>query len=189
MKGKWDYLIIGILGGLLGSGLLLLLNSPPRGEPVELIPAGTRAPLVVEVSGEVAQPGVYSLPLKSRIGDAIDAAGGVLPSADTSRINLAAFLEDGMRIHVPIYVTPQPTTEGGNSEPANQAPTFPININTATLDELQHLPGIGAVKAQSILNYREANGDFESIEEILNVTGIGPSTFEGIKDLIAVDEY
>jgi competence protein ComEA len=190
MKNRREYLLLGILGGLLGSGLLISLFSPPPGEPVKLLPAPTQSQLVVHVDGAVLQPGVYTFEPGSRVADAIEAAGGLSPDADTQRINLAAYLTDGVHITVPQVATPQPTNlDGSPGNYPTAAPTFPININSAALQELEFLPGIGSVKAQSIIDYREQNGPFESIEEILNVTGIGPATFEQIKDLIIVDGY
>ena len=190
MKNRWEYLLLGILGGLLGSGLLLLILSPPPGEPVKLLPAPTPAPMVVHIDGAVANPGVYTFESGSRVQDAIEAAGGLSTDASAERINMAAFLEDGMRIVVPHIATPQPTNlDGGPSDEPTATPAFPININTASLDELQFLPGIGVVKAQRILDYREENGPFESIDELMNVTGIGPATFEQLKDLITVDGF
>ncbi|MCH7663262.1 MAG: ComEA family DNA-binding protein [Chloroflexi bacterium] len=190
MKNWWVYLLLGILGGLLGAGLLILVFSPPRGEPVRLLPAPTQALLVVHVDGAVANPGVYTLEPGSRIRDAVEAAGGLSPDASAERINMAAFLDDGIRIVVPHFATPQPTNlDGSPADEPTVAPTFPININTASLDELQVLPGIGPVKAQRIIDYRDENGRFESIDELLNVTGIGPATFEQFKDLITVDEF
>ena len=190
MKNRWEYLLLGSLGGLLGAGLMLLVFSPPKGEPVRLSPAPTGAPLVVHVEGAVLTPGVYTFEQGSRVRDAVDAAGGLSPDASPERINMAAFLEDGVRILVPYMVTPQPTNLEGSpdSEPA-AAPTFPININTASLEELQFIPGIGPVKAQRIIDYRNENDDFKSIDEILNVTGIGPATFEQLKDFITVDDF
>ena len=190
MKNRWEYLLLGILGGLLGAGLLTLLFSPPRGEPVRLLPAPTGPPLVVHVDGAVINPGVYTFEQGSRVQDAVEAAGGLSLDASTERINMAAFLEDGLRVVIPRVTTPQPTNlDGSPGEELAVTPTFPININIASLEELQFLPGIGPVKAQRIIDYRDQNGPFESVDELLNVTGIGPSTFEEIKDLITVDEF
>jgi len=136
---------------------------------------------MVYVSGAVGQPGVYSLPTNSRIKDAIEVAGGLLPEADSSGINLAALLKDGQRINIPIL--------GGTQDPdETSAATLNhlVNINTATLAELENLPNIGPVLAQAIITFRDENGHFETIEEIQKVPKIGQAIFETIKDLITV---
>jgi len=136
---------------------------------------------MVYVSGAVGQPGVYSLPTNSRIKDAIEVAGGLLPEANSSGINLAALLKDGQRINIPIL--------GGTQDPdETSAATLNhlVNINTATLAELENLPNIGPVLAQAIITFRDENGPFETIEEIQKVPKIGQAIFETIKDLITV---
>jgi competence protein ComEA len=184
---SWWLLIIGIIGGLLGAAILMLFTSQPRGEAVTLLPPPTPRSILVHVSGAVVNPDVYYLPPDSHIQEAIEAAGGFLPEAYTDTLNLASRLEDGEKILVPFrsqegVALSQETS--GNTE--NSQTEFPININTATLDELCLLPGIGEVKGQAIIDYREANGPFVVIEQIQNVPGIGPATFEKIKDLITV---
>jgi competence protein ComEA len=124
--------------------------------------------------------------------DAIEIAGGLLLEADADRLNLAANLVDGSQIVVP---TLQPV--GSTAETASRSGDIPllitetdhlVNINTATQAELESLPWIGPALAQGIIAYREANGPFDSIEEIMDVYGIGPKTFENIKDLITTGE-
>ncbi|MBN2503642.1 MAG: helix-hairpin-helix domain-containing protein [Anaerolineales bacterium] len=187
----WWAVLIGVIGGLLGAGLLLLMNSNPRGEAVTLAPPPTALPLIVDVSGAVNAPGVYELAGGSRLEDAIAAAGGLAQDAQADSLNLAAPLEDGLQVWVPgdgEEAAPPPAAITAD-EPQVQptpAPSFPININTATVVELQVLPGIGETKAQAIVAYREANGAFTSIEDIQNVSGIGPSTFAQLSDLITV---
>ncbi len=178
MKKRW-ILILGILGGLLGAGILYLITRPPQGKPVSLSLPPTPAPLVIQINGAVNQPGAYELPPGSRVRDAIQAAGGLLPEADDQSLNLAAKLTDGMRLNVLRQGEAPPTQSAAGGQR--------ININTATQAELETLPGIGPARAQDILAYREANGPFTSIEEIMDVPGIGPSTFEDIKDQISVE--
>ncbi|MDH3944451.1 MAG: helix-hairpin-helix domain-containing protein [Anaerolineae bacterium] len=187
MKNKWEFFLFGILGGLLGSGLVLIISSPPRGQPVELLPPPSPPPLTVHVEGAVAQPGVYALPPGSRLRDAVEAAGGLLPDADPARLNLAAFLSDGQRITVPL-IGQEPAEPLTAANPDGQ-PGALVNINTAALAELEDLPGIGPVKAQAIIDHRTIYGPFESIEEIMQVPGIGPATFDLIQDLITVEDF
>lgn len=190
MKSWWGIawpIGLGALIGLLAAGILLLVSSAPRGEAIRLSPPPTASPLVVDVRGAVTQPGVYELPLGSRVQDAIQAAGGALPEADLAGLNLAAPLEDGAAIRVPEQAEAQspPSRSGGVTIP--EVPGSLININTATQEALESLPGIGPALAQRVIAYREANGPFPSIEAIQNVSGIGPGIFEKIKDLITVE--
>lgn len=185
-SSQWQ-LAIGILGGLLGAAILLLFNSQPRGEAVSILPPPSPAPIRVHVTGAVSNPDVYSLAHGSRVEDAVDAAGGVLPNAYTYTLNLAAQLEDGDKVLVPFIA--QDTSDIPQEEkdkPATVSVQFPLDINTATQEELELLPGIGESKAQAIIEYRETNGPFTTIEQIQNVPGIGPGIFEDIKDLIMV---
>jgi len=133
----------------------------------------------------VPRPGVYALPQGARTQDAISAAGGFLAEAEKSQINLAALLEDGAKLDIPylegaspILTTPAPEVVTSTTEL--------IDINTASSVELEELPGIGPTTAQKIVEYREQNGPFLSTEDIINVSGIGPGTYERIKDLITV---
>lgn len=186
MKSWWWVLGFGVLGGLLSAGIILLVSSQPRGSAVQLLPAPTAAPIVVHVSGSVVNPGIYSLPRSSRVQDAIQAAGGLLPKADAQILNLAAPLEDGERIKVP---SQRPTVAPPLPGSTASAPSSGlININWATQAELESLPGIGPGIAQRILDYRDQNGPFDSIEAIQQVSGIGPATFARFQDLITVDE-
>ena len=188
---NWWAIILGVFIGLLGGGILFLASSQPRGEPITLINPPTQAPIMIYISGAVNKPGVYSIPPKARIQDAIDAAGGLKQDADTASFNMAAFLTDGEHIEIPII---QATTavpfRSGNPfvQPTNINTNPLININTASQAELESLPNIGPKTAQKIIAFRETNGPFDNISEIQDVPGIGPKTFESIKDLISVGE-
>ncbi len=196
MKKNFWLVAFGVAVGLMGAGLILLISNRPRGQPVTLLAPPTPPPMWIHVAGAVSNPGLVSLPTGSRVQDAIQAAGGLLPEANAGSLNLAALLQDGDRIVVPARLptaAPQESDPGSTSAatpPAKSLDVQPevkrININTATLAELDTLPGIGPVTAQSIIAYREAHGPFNSIEEIMDVPGIGPVTFERIKDLITV---
>lgn len=147
----------------------------------------TPAPIRVHVSGAVQQPAVYELPVGSIVQDAVNAAGGPASDADLDHINLAVELRDQQQVYVPRLgeTSPPPPVSGGGSSGEGAASTR-VNINTATATELETLPRIGPTTAQRILEYREANGPFAIIEDIQNVPGIGPATFEGFKDMITV---
>ncbi len=171
---------IGVLIGLVLGGLLWIVARSPRGNSVELLPPPTPAPLVVDVAGAVPRPGVYELPGGSRVKDAVEAAGGFLAEADKATINLAAPLADGQRLEIPFLEGTQPLGVAR----AEEAQPELIDINTADVETLSTLPGIGPTLAQRIVDYRTTYGDFYYIEDIMNVDGIGSDTFENIKDLI-----
>jgi competence protein ComEA len=170
-------------------GLLLLATNQPRGEPIQLSPPPTPAPIIVHVTGAVINPGVYSLPSGSRVKDAIEKSGGLLNDADTTLINLAMLVEDGMQVWVPFQLEEvmdfdNPAVLEYESSPGQ--PVDKININSATQIELESLFGIGPVIAKAVIQYRLENGPFKEIEEIQEVSGIGPVTFERIKPFITV---
>lgn len=181
------YTASGILFGLFVAALVWVVARNPSGEAVTLRPVPTDAPIVVHVTGAVPRPGVYALPEGARVQDAISAAGGFLAEADKTGINLARVLEDGEQLDIPFtegasIVLPTPRAEVITTN------TELININTASQFELETLPGIGPTTAQKIIEYREANGPFAATEDIVNVSGIGPGTYERIKDLITVGD-
>ena len=159
--------------------------------------------VTVHVIGEVNTPGVVTLEEGARIIDAINAAGGKTEEADLSRINLAYVVEDGVQIYVPSIT--EITNIGENekndyiredagegiiistaTQEEGEEKQTKVNINTANLEKLQTLPGIGESTARKIIEYREKNGKFQTIEDIKNVTGIGDSKFNNIKELIIV---
>ena len=187
MKNWLNTLLIALLG-IAASAIVFLIVTPPRGEPVELLPAPTPAPILVHIVGAVGQPGVYPLPRESRVQDAIQAAGGFAEDADQKAVNLAVRLKDGEKITVPGVgdpVTPEPVTP--ESSRSGSIPVGPVDLNSATLEELQTLPGIGETKAKAIIQYREQNNGFDSIQELQEVNGIGPATFENLKELVTVN--
>ncbi len=182
---------IGVLIGLVLGGLLWIVVRSPRGNAVALQPPPTAAPLIVDVAGAVPRPGVYEFAAGARVKDAVQAAGGMLAEADKSSINLAAPLQDGQRLEIPYISGMEPTPPpasfkfGGSNGSGNPSGQL-IDINTATAQELEALPGIGPTLAQAIVDYRNEFGPFFAIEDIMFVDGIGPDTFEAIKDLITV---
>jgi competence protein ComEA len=186
------YIVIGILLGLLLAGGIWVAARAPEGESVQLRPAPTPEPIQVHVAGAVVRPGVYDLPEGSRVMDAVEAAGGFVAEADKNGLNLAAIVEDAERLDIPYVAGFVPDeeqgfvviTEGTSSPLAGEEL---VDINNASLEELDNLPGIGPTTAQKIIDYREQNGPFARIEDIVNVSGIGSATYEDIKDLITVN--
>lgn len=192
------YAILGTVLGLIAGGVIgyFAPHAPPPGPPVLVStpaptplpsPTPTPAPIRVHVSGAVRQPAVYELAPGSIVQDAVDAAGGPAADADLDCINLAMELRDQQQVYVPQQgeMSPPPPVSGGESGSEGTAGA-PINVNTATAAELETLPRIGPTMAQRIIECRESNGPFGAIEDIQNVPGIGPATFEGLQDLITV---
>jgi competence protein ComEA len=191
----WQAILLGIFFGLLSSGLVLLLTSQPVGDPIKILPPPTPSAILVHVTGGVTNPGVQKLDPDSRVEDAIKAAGGFSPSADQSLINLAAHISDGQKLVIPVKGETKPDEQSSGTPPARAASNVAtsdnpaiININTAAIEQLDLLPGIGSAKAASIVAYREKNGTFNTIEDITNVPGIGPAIFEAIKNQITVED-
>jgi competence protein ComEA len=147
--------------------------------------SASAAQLIVDVTGLVRQPGVYQFPSGARVVDAVERAGGALPKADLSLLNLAAPLVDGQQVVVlkegatPVVA---PGTTGGTSVSTGG----PINVNTADAATLETLDGIGEVLAGDIVAYRDEHGPFTSVDQLEDVSGIGPSTLEAIRDQVTV---
>jgi competence protein ComEA len=175
----WKAVVIGILTGLLIGGAIYWVASPHPQGTISFVSPTQSNTVTISITGQVAHPGVYSLLSGSRINDAISAAGEPLANADLSGIPLAQLLEDQENIIIPSIETEQ-TTSLSNSQGK-------INLNTATLEQLESLPGIGEGKAQDIIDFRTNNGNFSSIEDLLAVPGFGPTIFSTIKDKIEVD--
>jgi competence protein ComEA len=184
MNKNWWLGAFIVLGALSGVGVLWLITRPPRGKPIELSPLPTLAPITVFVSGNVKQAGLYTLPYGSRVNDAIRAAGGFSADADNRAVNLAEPLADGEQLDVPAI---HPSTGGGNPPGAVPGSSQLLDINSASLEALDTLPGIGPVTAQRIIDFRVANGPFKAIEDLLQVDGIGQATFDDIQNLITVE--
>ncbi|MCP4423126.1 MAG: hypothetical protein GY803_01405 [Chloroflexi bacterium] len=206
------WVIAFLLGSIVTAGGLTMTNRvrpapivivPP--EPTSLPePTATPGPMQVYVNGAVAVPDVYELPPDSRVQQAIEAAGGFGVEANTTVVNLAQPLMDGAQIYVPsqneevaapaVIMDSRTTSVNVSGETSILGETAMtnndglVNINAATLEELDTLPGIGPSTAQKILNYRDENGLFQAIEELMNVSGIGEAKFNNVKELITVGE-
>jgi competence protein ComEA len=161
----------------LGAGVLALRSRPTVAPVPPVVPASVPGPsatevIVVAVMGRVHKPGLVALPPGSRVADAVEAAGGPLPDTDLATLNLARKVVDGELITVGV--------------PAPEASTGPVNLNTATVAQLQELPGVGPVLAQRIVDYRDRHGGFRSVDELREVTGIGEATFAELQPLVTV---
>jgi competence protein ComEA len=154
---------------------------PAEGAGVTGLPSGR---VVVDVVGAVRRPGLYRLEQGSRIADAVARAGGATRKADLALINLAAPLADGEQVIVPKRGTPGAAATGGAAASPG-VPTGPVHLSTATLEQLDALPGVGPVTAQKILDYRQEHGAFSSVDELDAVPGIGPARMDTLRDLVA----
>ena len=144
--------------------------------------------ILVDIKGEIKQPGVYELAHDARLNELILLAGGFTENAEVRQLNLAERLSDQQMIYVPNKDEVNFSLEQIQSNEEKQTPssTNLININTADLNELQQLTGIGPSKAQAIISYREENGLFQRLEDLLQVTGLGEKTFEKLKNMIKI---
>jgi competence protein ComEA len=190
--------IVIVLLNLVALGGAFFFLRRPEPEPIFILtpeptatslPTPTPQPLRVYVSGAVVHPDVYELPCGSIVRDAIEVAGGATGEADLNRINLARHVHDEEQIYVPQEgekSLPVSSPSGFSSPSSSSQAGSKVNINTATAEELDTLPGVGPSIAQRIIDYRTASGPFQSIEDIKNVGGIGDVTFEKLKDKITV---
>lgn len=200
-------LAVGVVAALIGGLVLLFADSrSPKGVVIATperpladarTPDSTATPaaVAVYVSGAVGAPGVYELPSSARADDALAAAGGASPNADLERVNLAKRVSDGEHIRVPRQGEPAApdsrTTSrlappayartGGESSPP---PDGKIDVNSADADSLETLPGIGPSRARAIIEHRQANGPFDSVDDLTEVRGIGDGILDSIRDLI-----
>ena len=157
-------------------------HARPATLAAEAAPART---LVVHVVGAVEEPGLYELKEGSRVDDAITRAGGAKEKAALELVNLAAPVADGQQVIVPNRGEAASAGPAGGSAGAGSAPNGPVHLNSATLEELDALPGIGPVTAQKILDYRTEHGSFSSASDLDAVPGIGPTRLEELKPLVA----
>jgi competence protein ComEA len=141
---------------------------------------------VVAAAGAVVSPGLYKLAAGSRVADLLNAAGGPTPDADIDQLNLAMKVSDGDRVYVPRKGEAPPPAAGVGSGATGAAADAPVNLNTATLEQLDALPGVGPATAQAILDYRKQHGRFRSVQDLLQVEGIGPAKLEKLRQRVKV---
>jgi competence protein ComEA len=164
-------------GGTQGAGSTA--PSPPVGEVAE-----TSSTVVVSVVGQVARPGLVTLPSRARVADAVEAAGGLLPDADPASVNLAQVVTDGEQIVVGLPGTRGDGGGAGVSSPGGSASGGLVDLNSASAGELDALPGIGPVLAQRIVDHRNRHGPFRSVDELDDVPGIGPAIATELAELV-----
>ena len=141
--------------------------------------------ITVDVKGAVKSPGIYDLPVGSRINDAVQKAGGLTDNADSKSINLAQRISDEALVYVP--TKEEATNQEAYSNATKTKENKKVNLNKASLEELKQVKGLGAKRAQDIIDHRETNGKFKSVDELKKVSGIGAKTIEKLKEYVTVD--
>jgi len=141
--------------------------------------------ITVDVKGAVKSPGIYDLPVGSRINDAVQKAGGLADNADSKSINLAQRISDEALVYVP--TKEEATNQEAHSNTSNTKENKKVNLNKASLEELKQVKGLGAKRAQDIIDHRESNGNFKSVDDLKKVSGIGAKTIEKLKEYVTVD--
>ena len=188
--GRREAIAVVVVGAALaGAAALWYLRSVPAPAPAvsrQEVPLPGPTPssaaiLIVHVAGWVREPGVYELPEGARVVDALELAGGARRGADLSALNLAAVLADAQQVLVP----KRGASPAGRGAGSGQVQAL-VNLNTATAEELETLPGIGEVLAQRILDHRQEHGPFRTVEDLLDVSGIGDQRLEDLRDKVTV---
>jgi len=143
--------------------------------------------ITVDVKGAVKSPGIYDLPVGSRVNDAIQKAGGLTEQADSKALNLAQKVSDEALVYVPTKGEEATSQQAGSGTDSSTSKAKKVNINKASLEELKQVKGLGGKRAQDIIDHRESNGKFKSVDELKKVSGIGAKTIEKLKDYVTVD--
>ena len=143
--------------------------------------------ITVDVKGAVKSPGIYDLPVGSRVNDAVQKAGGLTEQADSKSLNLAQKVSDEALVYVPTKGEEVASQQAGSGAPSSTSKDKKVNLNKASLEELKQVKGLGGKRAQDIIDHRETNGKFKSVEELNKVSGIGAKTIEKLKDYVTVD--
>lgn len=208
LPGARALAMVGLLAALIAGGYLWTSRPAPQtapepasaslavssGPPTVPVPsgasgaaaAGPGATVVVHVAGKVRRPGVVTLPAGARVGEAIKAAGGLRPGAGTGSLNLARRVVDGEQIPVGLPAAATGQAAAPSQAPAGGAPGAPLDLNAATAEQLQSLPGVGPVLAERIVAYRTQHGGFRGVAQLREVTGIGERRFAELRDLVRV---
>ena len=156
-------------------------NEVKKEEPVE------QDLITVDVKGAVKAPGIYDLPVGSRVNDAVQKAGGLTEQADSKSLNLAQKVSDEALVYVPTKGEELASQQAGSGAPYSTSKEKKVNLNKASLEELKQVKGLGGKRAQDIIDHRESNGKFKSVDELKKVSGIGAKTIEKLKDYVTVD--
>ena len=156
-------------------------NEVKKEEPVE------QDLITVDVKGAVKAPGIYDLPVGSRVNDAVQKAGGLTEQADSKSLNLAQKVSDEALVYVPTKGEEVVSQQTGSGTASSTSKEKKVNINKASLEELKQVKGLGGKRAQDIIDHRESNGKFKSVDELKKVSGIGAKTIEKLKDYVTVD--
>ncbi len=187
-------LIIGLLGGMKYEAFKVnkdkqkqSILASTNATVTNQAPSPKSREIKIYLTGAVKKPGVYSLLEGDRVYQAVELAGGLLAEADVKNVNLAAVLQDGKNYLIPIVGEVANTGGGLTGTSGVASDSGRININSASVQELEKLPGVGPALAERIADYRELNGPFENIEDLKNVSGIGEKKFEGLKETIVVN--
>ena len=203
---EYKIIVICTCLGLLVGGFFLLKSAPPipvketnlqaevvavskdsstekeeKEEPVE------KDLITVDVKGAVKAPGIYDLPVGSRVNDAVQKAGGLTEQADSKSLNLAQKVSDEALVYVPTKGEEAASQQTGSGVASSTSKEKKVNLNKASLEELKQVKGLGGKRAQDIIDHREANGKFKSVDELKKVSGIGAKTIEKLKDYVTVD--
>jgi competence protein ComEA len=176
-------------------GFVLLRPDAARSAPEDTLPRASAAPspaapsttgaiVVVQAAGAVVNPGLYRLAHGTRVDDLVRAAGGLAPDADADRVNLAALLTDGQKVYIPRIGEALPADIASPDEASSSAQV--VDLNTASAAQLETLPGVGPATAQAIIDYRSQHGAFRSVDDLLNVRGIGPAKLDAMRALVRV---
>lgn len=203
---EYKIIVICTCLGLLVGGFFLLKSAPPipvketnlqaevvavskdsstekeeKEEPVE------KDLITVDVKGAVKAPGIYDLPVGSRVNDAVQKAGGLTEQADSKSLNLAQKVSDEALVYVPAKGEEVASEKTGSGTVSSTSKEKKVNINKASLEELKQVKGLGGKRAQDIIDHRETNGKFKSVDELKKVSGIGAKTIEKLKEYVTVD--
>ena len=156
-------------------------NEVKKEEPVE------QDLITVDVKGAVKAPGIYDLPVGSRVNDAVQKAGGLTEQADSKSLNLAQKVSDEALVYVPTKGEEAASQQTGSGVASSTSKEKKVNLNKASLEEIKQVKGLGGKRAQDIIDHRESNGKFKSVDELKKVSGIGAKTIEKLKDYVTVD--